>query len=141
MFWNWTSAFEDLDSLRREMDSLMERTQRFYTGTGANYPLVNIYNQDDRVVVVAEVPGLRKEDLDISFLDGALKLSGERRAPELGEKVVQLREERGFGRFEKSVRIPLEVDADQIRAQLTDGILQIELPKSERVKPRQIAIQ
>ncbi|HEY9840595.1 MAG: Hsp20/alpha crystallin family protein [Candidatus Sericytochromatia bacterium] len=141
MFWNWTTAFEDIESLRREMDQLRERTQRYYTGSTSNYPLVNLYNQEDKVLVVAEVPGVSKQDLEISFLDGALKLSGERKAPELGDKLAQLREERGFGRFEKSIRIPLEVNADEIRAQLNDGVLQIELPKSERVKPRQIAIQ
>lgn len=141
MFWNWTTALEDIDTLRREMDGLLERSQRYFTGSGASFPLVNLYNQENKVLLLAELPGVRKEDLEISYLDGALKLSGERKAPELGDKVVQLREERGYGRFEKVIRIPLEIDGEGIRAELNEGVLQIELPKSEKVKPRQIQIQ
>lgn len=140
MLWNWTSAFEDMESLRREMNTLLERSQRYYTGGGSNYPLLNLYNQDERVLVVAEVPGLDKQDLDLQFVDGVLKLSGERKAPELGEKVAQLREERAFGRFSKSIKIPVEIDADQIQARLSDGLLEIELPKPAKIQPRQIAI-
>lgn len=141
MFWNWTTALEDMDTLRREMDYLLDRSQRYFTNTGANFPLINLYNQDNKILVAAEVPGVSKENLEISFVDGALKLSGERKAPDFGDKVAQLREERGYGRFEKTIRIPVEIDAEHIQAQLNDGVLQIELPKPERVKPRQIAIQ
>ena len=141
MLWNWTTAFEDMETLRQEMDHLLERTQRNYLGSSPGYPLLNIYNQDDRLTVVAEVPGVNREDLNIQYLDGVLKLSGERKSPQLGEdKVVHLREERRYGRFEKTVKIPVEVDASQIQARLSDGLLQIELPKPEQVKPRQIAI-
>ena len=66
-----------------------------------------------------------------------------RKAPDFGEadKLAQLRQERGTGHFEKTVKIPLELDTDRIQAQLTDGVLQIELPKPEKAKPRQITIQ
>lgn len=140
MIWNWTTALEDIDTLRREMDQLFERSQRNFTQTGNHFPLVNLYSHEQKVLVVAELPGVNKEDLSISFSDGVLKLSGERKAPDFGDKVAPLREERVHGRFEKSVRIPIEIDADRIQAQLKDGVLQIELPKPERVQPRQIKI-
>jgi len=142
MLWNWTTAFEDMQTLRREMDHLLERSQNYFTGTSTqSFPLLNIYNQEQSVLVVAEVPGLVREDIDISFVDGTLKLSGERKSVELGEKVAALREERGLGKFEKSIKIPVDIDSDRISAKLNDGLLSIELPKPEKVKPRQISIQ
>lgn len=140
MFWNWTTALEDIDHLRREMDVLFERSQRYFTSNG-QFPQMNLYNHDQKLVVVAELPGVEKADLDIRFDQGTLTLSGERKAPQLGEQVAALREERRLGRFEKSIRIPIEIDDSRITAQLKDGVLQIELPKPERIQPRQIAIQ
>lgn len=141
MLWNWTTAFEDMQTLRREMDHLLERSQNYFTGASTqNFPLLNIYNQEQSVLIVAEVPGVEREAIDISFTDGVLKLSGERKGSDLGDKVAALREERGLGRFEKSIRIPLEVDAERISARLSDGLLHVELPKPEKIKPRQIAI-
>lgn len=141
MLWNWTTAFEDAEVLRREMETLLDRTQRYFTGNQPNFPLVNIYSQEDKVLVLAELPGVAKEDVELSFMDGALKIKGQRKTPELGDKLVQLREERLTGQFEKTIRLPIDVDLDQMQARFQDGILQIELPKPEKIKPRQIAIQ
>lgn len=142
MLWNWSNAFEEMTTLRREMDEMFNRTHRYLTGTNNRFPAINLYNQDDKILVVAEVPGLKREDLDIQFVDGALTLKGNRPAPQLGEEhIAALREERKTGSFEKSVRIPIEIDADNIAAQLNDGILKVELPKAAKAKARQIAIQ
>lgn len=142
MLWNWSNAFEEMTALRREMDEMFNRTHRYFTGSSNRFPAINLYNQDDKILVVAEVPGLKREDLDIQFVDGALTLKGNRPTPQLGEEhIAALREERKTGSFEKSVRIPIEIDAEQIQAQLTDGILKVELPKAAKAKARQITIQ
>ena len=141
MLWNWTTAFEDIEGLRKEMNQIFERSQGYFGGGAANFPLINLYNQDDKILVIAETPGLKKEDLDIHFIEGSLKIKGQRHFEQEGDQLVQLRRERTTGSFEKTIRIPIEVNAEQISARLQDGILQIELPKAEKVKPLQILIQ
>ena len=141
MLWNWTTAFEDIEVLRKEMNHLFERSQGSFVSGSANFPLINLYNQDDKILVIAETPGLKKEDIDIHFLEGSLKIKGQRQFEQEGDKLLQLRQERATGAFEKTIRIPLEVKADQISARLQDGVLQIELPKADQVKPLHISIQ
>lgn len=141
MFWTLSNTFEEMDTLRREMEELFNRSQRVFTASGRNFPLINIYNHPEEVRVVAELPGVQKEDLDISYTKGVLKLSGQRKATELSENTVQIRSERKTGNFEKTVKIPFEIDADKIHAELKNGVLQIGLPKAETVRTRQIEIQ
>jgi len=143
MLWNWNTAFAEMEALRRQMDSVFDHTQRYYTGGNVSFPLLNIYDHEDRVSLVTEVPGVRQQDLEISFIEGALKLKGERKSPELEaeDKVTQLRHERRLGAFEKTIRIPVDVNPDAIEARLQDGVLTIDLPKAEKARTRQIAIQ
>lgn len=140
MLWNWNTTFEEMEALRREMNRVFERTQR-YTGSASSFPPVNLYNHEQEVLVVAELPGLKKEELDITYLEGVLTLKGERQVPEMQEQRVQLRAERPLGQFEKTVRIPIDIDVDKITARLEDGILTLTLPKAEQAKTRKIAIQ
>ena len=141
MLWNWTSAFDEVQSLRREMDNMLKRTHHYFNGSASQYPALNIYNHEDKVVVLAEVPGVKKADLEIEFADGRLTLKGERSLPDQGEQVVQLRHERHQGNFEKTVHIPLDINVDAIQAHLEAGILTLELPKAETARSKQIEIQ
>ena len=140
MIWNWTQAFDEINTLRREMERALDRSQRYVTGSNSSSPALNIYADTEQVLVVVEAPGLEREALDISFTEGTLTLKGERQAPDLGEHVVQLRSERALNAFEKNIRIPVEIDVDKIQAQLTDGVLKIVLPKAEKAKASQISV-
>lgn len=142
MFWNLTPVFDEMDTLRREMDALFDRTHRTLTGsTNSQFPALNLYHDAERVQVVAELPGVRKEELELQFAEGTLTLKGQRQAFQSDDPLVQLRNERRLGHFEKSVRIPIEIDVDGIEAELKDGLLQVQLPKAARAKTRQISIQ
>ena len=141
MLWSFSHPFEEMDSLRREMQELMNRSQRVFTASGRSFPLVNLYSTPEDLRVVAEVPGVSKENLDISYSNGLLKIQGERQRPALPERAVSVRSERQLGRFEKTIRLPLEIEADKIHAELHDGLLQISLPKRDSARSRQIKIQ
>ncbi|MGV3525672.1 MAG: Hsp20/alpha crystallin family protein [Candidatus Sericytochromatia bacterium] len=142
MFWNLTPVFDEMDTLRREMDALFDRTHRNLTGnTASQFPAINLYQDPEQVHVLAELPGVRKEDLELHFADGTLTLKGQRQPFQTEAPLVQLRNERRLGNFEKSLRIPIEIDADGIQAELKEGLLQVKLPKAARAKTRQIAIQ
>ncbi len=102
---------------------------------------LDVYQDKDQFIVKAELPGLKKEDIHVSLHEGVLTLSGERRQEkELNEK-NSVRNERYFGRFERTVNLPAPVDATRVAASYEDGILTVTLPKAEQAKPRQIEIQ
>jgi len=104
------------------------------------YPAVNVYLNEDRVKIYAELPGLKKEDLEITITDDVLNLKGELNS-DLGENEKTVRNERIFGTFSRSIELPRPVDANDVEAKLTNGILEVILNVKEEVKPKQITIK
>lgn len=88
----------------------------------------------------AELPGLKKEEIDISLQDGMLTVSGERKLEEQHNDTETCRSERFYGRFHRTVALPKAVYADKVKAVYKDGILTVTLPKTEEVKPKQIEV-
>lgn len=142
MLWNWNTPFAEMENLRRRMDVLFDQTRHYDAGASSHFPPVNIYNHAQAVQVVAELPGVDREQLDISFVDGVLTLKGERRAAfnAAQDQGAYLRQERRMGRFEKTIQIPMEIDADGIQASLKEGVLVLDLPKADRARTRQILV-
>jgi HSP20 family protein len=138
--------FSQLSSLREEIDRLFDRPlsglsspQQFWLGGG--WPTVDLFEDRDRLIVKVEVPGLKKEDIDISLHDGVLSVSGERKAEQKFENAETHRSERFVGPFHRSLTLPVAVQADKTSASYQDGVLTITLPKAEEAKPKQIQIQ
>jgi len=104
------------------------------------YPLVNVYDSKNSVIVTAELSGVKKEDVSINFTDGVLIISGEKRVVSEFEKMSVLRKERSCGKFEKSIKIGSKVNVEGIKASFVEGILTINLPKTEEAKPKTIEI-
>ena len=91
-------------------------------------------------MVKAELPGLKKEDINVSLHDGDLVISGERKHDAKSEGTEVYRAERFFGKFQRTVSLPPAVAANNVKAEYKDGILTVTLPKSEEAKPRQIQV-
>jgi len=106
---------------------------------GGSYPPLNIFRKGDDLVLVAEVPGISKSDLDLQVKGRTIRLSGTK-ALKYGEKASLHRRERLAGRFDRSVTLPVEIDPDAAKAECRDGILVLFLPRAERDKPRSIKI-
>jgi HSP20 family protein len=106
---------------------------------GGSYPPLNIFRKGDDFVLIAEVPGIGKSDLDVQVKGRTIRLSGTK-AVKYDEKASVHRRERLAGRFDRSLTLPVEIDADGIRAECHDGILALSLPRAERDKPRSIKI-
>ena len=134
-----------LSALNDEMDRLFQ-TPFFGNGREANdtfagwTPAVDLYQDKDNVVLRAELPGMRREDIQVSLHEDVLTLSGERREEKSADQRGNLRTERFFGRFERRFTLPVRVDASRVAAAYEDGILSVTLPKAEEAKPRQIEI-
>jgi HSP20 family protein len=103
-------------------------------------PAVDLYEDKDALTVVAELPGMTKENIDIHLHDGFLTISGERKQDKKFEEAESYRTERLLGRFHRSISLPAEVDSEKIQASYGDGILTVTLPKSEKAKPKQIEV-
>lgn len=137
---NWGS----LTNLRDEIDRLFEaplaelaRSSQLFSGWT---PALDMYEDKDNVYVRAELPGMKKEDIEVSLHEGNLSISGERRSEEKEENREVHRTERFFGRFQRIVSLPTLVEAEKIKAEYRDGILCITLPKAEQAKPKQINV-
>ena len=139
----YTSVFE---RLRREMNSLFDR--RFF-GRGVwptgleregKFPHVNMAETAEGLAVTCELPGVEKDDIDISVEGGVLTIRGERKPPEDRPSERYYRRERGFGPFERAIELPSKVDVDNIRAKLTSGVLALVLPKHPDAKPKRIEV-
>lgn len=140
--WNW-SAFDQLHNLRDEINRFFD--PQFSNGNSDVFntwaPALDLYEDKDNLVLRAELPGLKKEDIDISIHENVISVSGERKNEKKYEAGETSREERVFGRFTRSLKLPKQVEAGKIKAVYKDGILTVTLPKAEESKPRQIAIK
>ena len=138
------SGFNQLTNLRDEINRLFESPG---PGNGGSdvfntwAPALDVYEDSDNLIVRAELPGLKKENIDISLHENVVTISGERKNEKKYEGSQTSRAERFFGRFTRSIKLPKTVDAAQVKASYTDGILTVTLPKAPEAKPRSIEIK
>jgi len=142
---NGSALWDNLFTTRRELDRVLDR---FVTGdapTAATVwaPVVDIRETADEIRVLAELPGLEPEHVDVSIENNVLTIAGEKK-----HEVEEGKEdgafhliERRYGRFERSFTLPRTVDADAISARFENGVLTVTLPKAEAAKPRRVQVQ
>jgi HSP20 family protein len=136
---------EQLSGLRAEIDRLFEspltelaRASQLLSGWT---PALDVHEEKDDIIVRVELPGMKKEDIELSLHDGSLSISGERKSEKKFEDAEVYRAERFVGRFQRTVTLPAPVAADRVKAQYKDGVLTVTLPKTEEAKPKQIDVQ
>lgn len=137
------SPFANLEEVRRQMDRLFDAYQdRPHGSAGAGvYPAINIAEDADAYYVSAELPGVKSADLDLNVTANQLTLAGERKISDETEEARYHRREREAGRFSRAIGLPGDIDADNVKARLADGVLTVTISKAEKAKPRQIAVQ
>jgi HSP20 family protein len=138
------ASLQNYDAFRREL----LRTLDMFAGDGelrtspsGVFPPINVTQDAERFYVRAELPGVVASELSISALRNRLSLSGKREIAKEHERASYHRKERPEGTFNRTVTLPMPVDADRIEARYTDGILTLVLPKAEDAKPRQIVVK
>jgi HSP20 family protein len=132
--------FRDITTLRDEMNRLFSRAVGEGSGGSAWTPAVDIFETDNAIVLKAELPGLRTEDIDIEVDENVLTLRGERRFDDKVDEGRYYRLERAYGHFQRSLTLPQGVKADEISASFENGVLTVRVPKADAVKPRKIAV-
>lgn len=103
-------------------------------------PAIDIEENNGNLMVRAEIPGMKKEEIKVSVKDDVLTISGERKREEETKDKTIHRIERSYGQFRRMIRLPAQVDADKVKASYKDGVLNVTLPKPESMKPKQIEI-
>jgi HSP20 family protein len=139
------NPFQPVRSLQDEINRLFSNNlgpqwEDQGIGRGVWNPLVDIYENKDQISLEVELPGMTKEDIQLTFENNVLTLSGERRFEKKDEEQNYHRVERLYGTFTRSFTLPNTVSGEGITAEYRDGVLRLSLPKKEEVKARRIEI-
>jgi len=126
--------------MNRLFDSFFGRPVSTAAGTRAWAPVFDMYETKDELVLNVELPGVREKDISLSITGDLLTVKGERAFNQelKDENYVHL--ERVYGKFERSIQLPMPVQADRVKATFRDGVLEVKLPKAEEIKPKDIKI-
>jgi HSP20 family protein len=133
----------------RDMINLQDRFNRLFgdaltrlPGEGVSpwAPAVDIYEEADRIVLRAEIPGVGKDDIEVKMENGTLTVRGEKKQEKEVDTDTAHRIERFYGSFSRSFVLPTSVDAENIKATYKDGVLEVVVPKAEEAKPRKIKV-
>ena len=133
------SALDRFTTIGEEMDRAFQSSfSTFFRplSVSPRNPVLDVYQDKDQFTIIAELPGLKKEEIQISFDNGVLTISGERKQETSSENNRQT----DFNRFQRSVTLPAAVSADKATATYENGLLQVVLPKAEEAKPKQILL-
>ncbi len=133
--------FNPLRELQREIDRLFDGFFRGIRTESAFYPMVDVYETNDAVVVEVEVPGMKKEDIKITVEDNVLRISGEKKLEREQKDRSYYVVERSYGTFERAFRLPEYVEPEKIKAKFENGILTITIPKKEEEKKKVIDVE
>ncbi|MFH5886329.1 Hsp20/alpha crystallin family protein [Halalkalibaculum sp. DA3122] len=142
------SETSPIEELRREMDHLFDEMvpfswKRQAEGNGFDVwaPNTDMVEKEGEYIIRVDLPGIPREDVNISFKDNRLTISGERKREEKEEKENYMRQERYYGNFVRSFTLPNTVSEDDIKARYSDGVLTINVKKTEESKPKTVKIE
>ena len=130
----------------RELEELQERVNRVFQerlrgGEGrerAWAPVVDAFEDDESIIIQAELPGLKREDIDIEITEDSLTIRGERKFEDENKKYMRV--ERPYGPFARTFAINVPVKLGDVKAKYTDGVLEVVLPKAEETKPKKVQV-
>jgi HSP20 family protein len=143
---NMLSPFRHLSNLREEIDRLFESPLNALTSSSQQFlsgwiPAIDLRENKDDMVLRAELPGMKREDIDVSLHGDMITLSGERKEEKDFKDSEVYRSERFLGKFQRSFTLPCAVDAGKVQADYKDGVLTVTLPKAEESRPKQIEVK
>jgi HSP20 family protein len=142
----WRSPFAEIDRLHREMGRLfdglpaaVDKDTALFCGAWS--PAVDVIDQKDAILVKADLPGLSKDDLDVSIENNVLTIRGEKKEESNQKDGEVVRAERYYGMFQRTFTLPTSVDPSKVEAKFRDGVLELKITKKEEAKPRQIKVE
>ncbi|MFN3598839.1 MAG: Hsp20/alpha crystallin family protein [Aquificaceae bacterium] len=134
------SPFAELERIRKEFDRLLEEFMPKEEVEKAFAPAVDVYETDQELVVKAELPSVKKENVEVSIRDKSLHIRGEKKEEKEEKTETYHRVERVYGKFERVIPLPADVKVEEAKAEFKEGVLEIRIPKAEGAKERKIEI-
>jgi HSP20 family protein len=132
--------FGTLPSLQQALDAFRASSWLGASSSGGgSFPPLNVFRKGEDFVIIAEVPGINTSDLDVQVKGNTIRMSGTKTVS-YPEKASLHRRERLGGRFDRTMTLPIEIDADGVKAECHDGVLALFLPRAERDKPKSIRV-
>jgi HSP20 family protein len=140
MVTNFAGPLETLLGLQRSLEEAMSNDW-FGSSTSSRgaFPPINSFQQDGSIVIIAEIPGVGRDEIEIQVKNRQVRLTGKKTIG-YGDKVSIHRRERDSGQFDRTVSVPFEIDADGVKAEYSNGVLALFVPRAESDKPRVISI-
>lgn len=142
------SIFDELELLQTHINRRLDRQVPDSQGLRnrewcrcPTYPLMNVWTSEDGLVIDAELPGVDPKDVEISVMEDELTIRGKVNAGEPAEGETYHRRERPAGEFARTLHLPFRANAKAVKANYTDGVIRLTVPRSEDEKPRKIAIE
>ena len=143
---NWMDPFTSLEDMQNEMNKLFNYpTMKPLIKRSGQWdkiwaPAVDIHDTKDALVVTADIPGLTKDQIDVSVDNNVLTIKGEKREEKEEKKKEMVRSERFYGSFQRSFTLPVGIDQTKVNAAYKDGVLEVSIPKKEEAKANQIKV-
>ncbi len=143
---DWWDPFMDLEKIQMEMNKLFNTSLTRERGRdaglldGAWSPAVDIYDSKENILIKADIPGLSKEDIEVTVHGDTLVIKGEKKHEKEVKEKDYIRTERFYGNFQRAIRLPAEVETNKVDATYKNGVLELVLPKNEKAKPKQIKL-
>jgi len=143
---SWWDPFKDLEIIQNEMNRLFDSSLVRWGDRGTGLldgvwgPAVDIYDSKDNIMVKADIPGMSKDEIDVSVRRDTLLIKGEKKQEKETKEEGFVRTERFYGAFSRAIRLPAEVDVAKVNASCKNGVLELVLPKKEEAKSKQLKI-
>jgi HSP20 family protein len=132
--------FGNLFAFQEALEALRASSWLESSPSGAgSYPPINVFRKGDDFVLITELPGIKKSELDIQVKENTVRIAGSKDVS-YPEKAALHRRERPAGRFDRALTLPIQIDADRTKAEYSDGILALFLPRAERDKPKLVKV-
>jgi HSP20 family protein len=137
--WN---PIREMASMQNAIDRIFDETWRSVRPSFTGDALaLDVHENENHYTVITALPGLKPEQISVSLHDGVLTISGEMEQTRTEENVRVLLQERAYGKFSRSVRLPQAIDGENVQASYDNGVLTLTLPKTPEAKPRQIPVR
>ncbi len=135
------SIWREMDRLQREMNRVFDSYSSSSAKSSSRYPAMNVWADEESALITVELPGLKHDDIELSIVENVLTLSGERKPAEEAEGTKYHRQERRYGKFSRTTRLPYKIDVEKVEAVFKNGVLSITLPRVEEDRPKKIAVK
>lgn len=142
----WADPFDSIENFRNEISNFFKPMSGLMRRDGGGLferdwsPSIDVYDSDNEVLVKADIPGLKKDEMDISIHGDLLTIKGEKKRGNEVRKENYYRAERFYGSFNRTIQLPSEVEQDKVNATYKDGVLELKIPKKEEARTKHISV-